>query len=207
MKAGTPELRPLPSYAGAFAEIMSRVQHALGSTRTSHPVVACVGGGAALHFYTGGRVSNDIDASLTARILLDARDLRVSYTAEDGGTRMLYYDTQYNDTLALTHEDAQADAVPIEVPGVDPRRLEVRLLSPVDLAVSKLSRFSEQDREDIRALARADLIAEKPLRKRAKQALGGYVGNLDRVRTSIDLACKDVRSTTSSGSRQRLRRT
>jgi hypothetical protein len=206
MKAGAPELRPLLSYASAFAEVMSRVQRALGGARPSHPVVACVAGGAALHFYTGGRVSNDIDAALTARTLLDARDLRVSYTAEDGGTRMLYYDTQYNDTLALMHEDAQADAVPIEVPGVDPRRLEVRLLAPVDLAVSKLSRFSEQDREDIRALARVGLVAEKPLRKRAEQALGGYVGNLDRVRTSIDLACKDVRSMASSSPRHRPRR-
>lgn len=194
MKAKPPELKAHPSYAEAFAQIMSRIERALGSGRPSHPVVACVAGGAALHFYLGGRVSNDIDAALSARMLLNAKDLRVSYADPDGGTRMLYFDTQYNDSLALMHENAQADALPIAVKGVDPRRLEVRLLAPVDLAVSKLSRFADQDREDVRALAHAGLITEKTLRNRAEEALGGYVGNLDRVRTSIELACKDTRS-------------
>lgn len=173
---------------------MARLEKALGKDRPSRPVVACVAGGAALHFYTGGRVSVDIDAALSARVLLDARDLRVSYTASDGGVRMLYFDTQYNETLALIHEDAADDAIALQLAGVDRRRLEVRLLAPVDLAVSKLSRFSLQDREDIRALAKAGLVTEKALRERAKDALAGYVGDLNRVRTSIDLACRDIRS-------------
>jgi hypothetical protein len=198
MKAETPELKADPSYAAAFAQIMSRIDRALGASRPRHPVIACVAGGAALHFYTGGRVSKDIDATLTARVLLDAADLRVSYTDRDGGARMLYYDTQYNDTLALVHEDAQEDALPIRAEGVDPRRLEVRLLTPLDLAFSKLSRFSDQDREDIRALAREGLVTAKALKQRAEDALAGYVGSIDRVRTSIDLACGDITSAAAS---------
>ena len=76
--------------------------------------------------------------------------------------------------------------------GVDSRRLEVKLLTPLDLAVSKLSRFSGQDQDDISALARAGLIDAAALRRRAEAALPDYVGKLDRIRTSIDAACRLV---------------
>ena len=190
--ARPPDLKPHPAYAEAFAEVMRRVQKALGPGKLAKPVVAAVAGGAALHFYTGGRISRDIDASLLARVLLDPADLRVAYKDADGGVKVLYYDTQYNDSLALMHEDAHADAIPLRVEGVDPKRLDVRLLAPVDLAVSKLSRFSEQDREDIKALAAQGLVTAAALKKRANDALPAYVGNLGRIRNTIEIACKDI---------------
>lgn len=193
MKAAALRLKAHPAYEAAFAEVMRRIEKALGPGRHAKPVVASIAGGAALHFYTGSRISSDIDASLAgARLLLDPSDLRVAYTLPDGGTQILYFDTQYNDSFALMHEDAHRDAMPLEVEGVDARRLQVRLLSPLDLAVSKLSRFSAQDRDDIRALAREGLLTEAKLRRRAHQALPGYVGNLTRIRNSIDIACRDV---------------
>jgi hypothetical protein len=69
--------------------------------------------------------------------------------------------------------------LPIALEGVDARRLAVKLLTPLDLAVSKLSRFSEQDQLDIRALAREWLIDATQLRRRAEEALPDYVGKLD----------------------------
>jgi hypothetical protein len=151
-----------------------------------------VAGGAAMHFYTGERFSNDIDAKILARVMLDPRDLQVAYRGDDGHARLLYFDTQYNDSFALLHHDAYHDARPISVEGVDSRRLEVKLLTPLDLAVSKLSRFSGQDQDDIRALARTGLIDAAALRRRAEAALPDYVGKLDRIRTSIDAACRFV---------------
>lgn len=192
MPARAPSFKAHPAYAAAFAEIMKRVEKSLGPARPHQPVIAAVAGGAALHFYTGGRISSDIDATLLARVLLDADDLRVTYQDPDGGAKLLYYDTQYNDSLALMHENAHAEAVALRVEGVDPKRLQVRLLAPVDLAVSKLSRFSEQDREDIRALAREGLVTEAALRRRATEALPDYVGNLTRIRNTIEIACRDV---------------
>jgi hypothetical protein len=185
-------VRPDPEYLRAFATIMSRIERSLGVKRPAKPVVAYVAGGAALHFYTGSRVSKDIDAKIMARVLLDPRELQVGYRGEDGHARLLYFDTQYNDTFALLHHEAYDDALPISVPGVDARRLEVKLLTPLDLAVSKLSRFSDVDQSDIRALTRAGLIDASALRRRAEQALPDYVGNLDRIRTSINLACRLV---------------
>ena len=174
-----------PAYVEAFAEVMRRIQHALG--RQPHAVKVCVAGGAAVHLYTGGRVSKDIDAKVMARFL-PPDNLEVAYRDRDGHARLLYFDTQYNDTFALLHEDAYEDAVPFELRGIDRSRLDLRLLSPLDLAVSKLSRFEGNDQEDIVALARAGLLDEAQLRRRAEEALPAYVGNIDRVRTSIALA-------------------
>lgn len=184
-----PSAQADPAYVAAFAEVMKRIEGALGNTREA--VKVCVAGGAAVHLYTGGRVSKDIDAKVMARFL-PPDDLQVAYRDRDGHARLLYFDTQYNDTYALLHEHAYDDAVLLEVPGIDRKRLDLRLLSPLDLAVSKLSRFEGNDQEDIAALARAGLLDETRLRQRAEEALPSYVGNIARVRTSILLAQKLV---------------
>lgn len=188
-RAPTP--RADPEYLRAFAEIMKRIEAALPARKDAEPVVVCVAGGAALHLYTGTRVSKDIDAKVMARFLPPDK-LEVAYGGADGHARLLYFDTQYNDTYALLHEDAYDDAVSIDVPGIDPARLDVRLLTPLDLAVSKLSRYEAHDQEDIRALAAAGLIEPKALRVRAEEALPSYVGDVRRVRNSIALAEKLV---------------
>ena len=106
----------------------------------------------------------------------------------------MYLDRNYNDTLGLLHEDAYADSQPYDAPGIDKALLEVWVLSPLDLAVSKLSRFSEADRGDIELLARKDLLDSTALRKRAEHALQGYIGNTGPVKASIDVACRLVES-------------
>ncbi len=71
----------------------------------------------------------------------------------------MYLDRNYNDTLGLLHEDAYADSKPYDIPGIDKELIEVPVLTPVDLAVSKLARISDEDREDIELLAKkASLI-------------------------------------------------
>lgn len=184
------ELKAEPAYLAAFAEIMRRLQEALGEAR-EWPIVVCVAGGAALHLYTGARVSKDIDAKVMARFI-PPDNLEVSYRGADGRARLLYFDTQYNDTYGLLHEDAYDDALPIRLEGIDPGRLDVRLLSPLDLAVSKLSRYEAHDQEDIRALATVGLIDAASLRERAEEALPSYVGDVARVKNSIALAEKLV---------------
>lgn len=155
------------------------------------PVRMYVAGGAAIHMYTGERVSRDIDATFSRRIALPD-DLEVAYRDADGAARLLYFDRQYNDTFGLMHKDAQADAVPLLIEGLHPEILEVRLLSAVDLAVSKLGRFSSQDRDDIAALARHGLITAEAFRRRAEDALVAYVGDTIRTQGSIELATKVV---------------
>jgi hypothetical protein len=81
---------------------------------------------------------------------------------------------------------------------VDSQVLEIRLLARVDLAVSKISRFSAQDRADIVTLARRGLIGGDAVRRRSVEALRGYVGRLDRIRTSIELAAELIHNATAA---------
>ena len=185
--AAMPEARIRHEYQTALAEITRRIAASLvGVAPQALPIRMYIAGGTALHYYTGARVSKDVDAAFSRRIALPA-DLDVAYRDEDGAAAR-----NYNDTLALLHEDAYADAQPLALPGVDAGVLDVRLLSPLDLAVSKLSRFASQDRDDIASLARHGLIDAGQLRQRAEEALGGYIGDLARLRTSIDIACRMI---------------
>ena len=153
-----PDLAANPAFLAAFRVIVGRIDAALANVPAPLlPIRMFVAGGTAVHCYTGARFSVDVDAAFSHRILLPD-DLDVVYDHPEGGTRMLYFNRQYNETFALFHEDAHANSVPLENAGAMPGILDVRLLSPLDLAVSKISRFAEQDRADITALATRGLI-------------------------------------------------
>jgi hypothetical protein len=187
-----PDRHARREYVEAFRELVQRIAAPLASVpKRALPIHMYVAGGAAMHFYTGERISLDVDAAFSHRIALP-ENLEVAYRDADGAARMLYLDRNYSDTLALLHEDSCDDSVALTLDGIDPKVLDVRLLSPVDLAVSKLSRFASHDRDDIAALARHGLITSKALRERAEDALGGYVGAIDRVRGSIEIGCRIV---------------
>lgn len=187
-----PDSKARADYVEAFRQIVARIAATLeDAPAAALPIKMFVAGGAALHFYTGERVSRDIDAVFSRRIALP-QDLDVAYRDADGAARLLYFDQQYNDSLSLMHEDAQDDSIPLSLEGIDAGVLDVRLLTPLDLAVSKISRFSERDRNDIASLARYQLIGSAALRRRADEALVCYVGSVDRVRGSIESACRIV---------------
>ena len=179
-------------YRAALAALLGRLQEKLrAAPARALPVRMYIAGGAALYLLTGARVSEDVDATFSRRVLL-GEDLEVSYQDADGRPRVLYLDRNYNDTLGLLHERAYEDARPVEMAGVDPDVLEVRMLTPVDLAVTKLARFADQDREDIELLAREGLLDPAAVRTRAEEALAGYVGDARPVRTSVDVACRVI---------------
>lgn len=147
-------------------------------------------GGMAVHLYTGSRVTTDVDAEFGRRILIPA-DLTVHVKSEDGLDQILYFDTNYNSTFALMHENYMDDAIPVDI-GVN--GFNVKVLSPTDLVVSKISRFAMHDKEDIESLLRAGLTSSKEIEKRAEEAISGYVGNTSmlriNLRDTLDLARK-----------------
>jgi hypothetical protein len=198
-----PDRHARPEYLAAFREIIHRIGASLaGSPQRALPVRMYVAGGAALHLYTGERVSRDIDATFSQRIALP-ENLEVAYRDADGAARLLYFDRQYNDTLGLLHEDAYEDSVPLALEGIDSTALQVRVLSALDLAVSKLGRFSGQDREDIATLARHKLINSAALRRRAQDALRAYVGDTVRVQGAIAVAVRVVADLEARGGKKR----
>jgi hypothetical protein len=155
------------------------------------PIKMYVAGGAAVHFYTGERMSSDVDAVFSRRIALPS-DLEVAYQDPDGAARLLYFDRQYNDTFALMHHDAHDDSVPLTFKSIDASILDVRLLSALDLAVSKISRLSSQDRDGITTLAKHGLIKSAALRRRSEQAMDNFVGDLEALKDGINIACRIV---------------
>ena len=149
-----------------FAELESRL-----SLRV--PLTAYLAGGMAVHLYTGKRVTSDVDAEFSARVLIP-NDLMVEVIDEIGAPQLLYLDTNYNPMFGLLHEDYQQDAIEVDMG-----------LAPVDLAVSKLARFAPNDQEDIRDLVRLGLASATAIETRGNEALQGYVGNVERVRMNL----------------------
>lgn len=176
------------TYVEAFRSLVQRL---VGAARVNpkEPIDMYVAGGAAVHFYTGARMTDDVDAVFSKKLLVPS-DLAVIYRDAQGKARSVYFDANYNESFALLHQDAHEEAARLQLDGIEGARVFV--LQPVDLAVSKLARFSEIDRDDIRKLAEDGLITARALRSRAEAALPDYIGNPDPVRASIDLACRDV---------------
>ena len=80
------------------------------------------------------------------------------------------------------HEDYLDDAIALDM-GVPQIRLYV--LSPLDLAVSKIARFADNDKEDIAGLVRLGLTTANEIEQRATQAMAGYVGGLPMLRLNL----------------------
>jgi len=177
-----------PAYVEAFKSLILRLLRSAKITQIA-PITLYLAGGAAMHFYTGARMTDDVDAVFDRKLLIPP-DLAVIYRDSEGTARSVYFDANYNETYALLHEHAHQDALRLSLEGIEGVRIFV--LQPVDLAVSKLARFSEIDRKDILRLAADGLVTANELRKRAEEALPGYVGNPDPVRASIDLAGRDI---------------
>ena len=145
------------------------------------PVNVYLAGGMAVHLYTSDRVTTDVDAEFGARVFIP-NDLIVDVTLEDGTRGAVHFDTNYNSTFALLHEDHTEDAIPLDM-GIENIRLYV--LSPLDLAVSKIARFADNDKDDIAALVRLGLTSADAIEQRATSALAGYIGGEAMLRLNL----------------------
>ena len=145
------------------------------------PIDVYLAGGMAVHLYTASRVTTDVDAEFGSRVFIP-NDLIVEVKLEDGTRESVYFDTNYNASFALLHEDYLDDAVPLDL-GMEHIRLHV--LSPRDLAVSKIARFADNDKKDIAALVRLGLTSADEIEQRATSALAGYVGGQAMLRLNL----------------------
>ncbi len=148
------------------------------------PVKVYLAGGMAVHLYTANRVTTDVDAEFDSRIFIPS-DLIVDVTLEDGTRESVYFNTNYNASFALMHEDYLDDAIALDL-GIEQIRLHV--LSPLDLAVSKIARFADNDKEDIAELVRRGLTTADEIETRATGALGGLAMLRLYLRDAVALA-------------------
>ena len=164
---------------------------------TKLPLRIVIAGGTAVFLHTGTRASRDLDASLSLRLHLP-EDFEEVYADRHGEPASVYLDPNYNETLGPLHENAYADARQLAIAGIDRRKLDVRVLAPIDLAISKLGRFSDHDRDDIVDLARAGLIDADALKARGAEALDYYVGHAAAPRANLRAAVTLVRENSPS---------
>ncbi|PIV32804.1 MAG: hypothetical protein COS34_11200 [Lysobacterales bacterium CG02_land_8_20_14_3_00_62_12] len=156
--------------ADGLRELFTQLEQRLCLQR---PLNVYLAGGMAVHLYTGKRVTDDVDAEFAGRVLLPS-DLVVEVANAEGSTNLIYFDTHYNPMFSLLHEDYQEDAIQLPL-GLT--QLRVFVLTPLDLAVSKLARFADNDQEDIQDLVRLGLTTADAIEQRASSALVAYVGN------------------------------
>mgnify|MGYP001557055809 CR=1 FL=1 len=186
---------PYPELQGALGSFLDRVDRDLKqSGYTGEPVVMYLAGGLAVNYHCGSRYTGDIGASFSRRVLLPDAELVFTYPKRDGAEGVLYFDRNYNSTLALLHPDHEKGSREWEGLGNERRAIQLHVLSPLDLAVSKVARFSDQDREDIRSLAQVPGFSFAELQRRADEALGYFVGNQAPIRTSLALIERDLQS-------------
>ena len=155
--------------AKGLRELLNQLQNCI---QLDEPVTVFLAGGMAVHLYTGSRATTDVDAEFSKRIFLPA-DLVVEVKHDDGTTEPLYFDTNYNSSFALMHEDYTRDSVSLDI-GVP--NIALRVLAPVDLVVSKIARFADNDKEDIAELVSLGLTSSDDIERRAMAALDGFVG-------------------------------
>lgn len=185
-----------PDLTRAMSHMMDKLNEVLQKALyQDEPIKMYLAGGMAVHYHCGTRYTEDVDASFSRRLLLPYKELVVEYLREDNSRSSIYLDPTYNDTFALTHPDHRENCVEWQGIGNEHRLIHLLVFSPLDLAVSKIARFSENDQADILALAKHRYFTGTQLQTHATEALDYYVGdtrwihlNLRQIREEIELA-------------------
>ncbi len=179
----TPMGKAILELVDKLSEILAEKGNPPGSCR------AYIFGGCALHLHTKARGSSDLDVELEAaekismgELVLELDD--IFYHDPDTGPSSIVLDETFNPTLAPLHELYQEEAIRLN-PSEVSSPLEVYVVQKVDLAVSKLGRYGEQDIEDIHTLFSHGLDIEE-FRKRAIEASKYYVGNVGTLTSHIE---------------------
>lgn len=156
----------------AIKEMMQIISKKIPDEHKRYPVDLFIAGGIAVNYYTASRMSKDIDAIISRRVEIPA-NLSVIWFNDKGEISELKYDHHYTPTLGIMHENYRSRAY---LQYVIDDKLNVYVLSPEDLIISKLVRFGEQDQEDIKALIDNDLVDKKILEVLAKEAINDAIG-------------------------------
>jgi hypothetical protein len=99
--------------ANGLRELFKQLEERLSLRR---PLKVFLAGGMAVHLYTANRVTTDVDAEFGSRVFIP-NDLIVDVALEDGTHESVYFDTNYNSSFALLHEDYLDDAIPLDLGG------------------------------------------------------------------------------------------
>lgn len=182
-----------PELTTALSEMLDRIDQILRACDyQGEPLMMYLAGGMAVHFHCGTRYTEDVDATFSKRLLLPYDQLIVDYIRQDGKRSTIYFDPTNNDTFALLHPDHRESCVEWMGIGNESRLVQLHVFCPVDLAVSKLARFSTNDQADILALAQKRFFTTAQLQQRATEALGYYVGDTRWIHLNLRQISEEI---------------
>lgn len=147
------------------------------------PVHAYIAGGVAVNYHTGVRMSDDVDIAWSRRVAIPP-DMQIFEAVNPNDPTDVIFvtmDGEFDDYLGSFHPDWKNEAPEICQIG----DIVLHVISPVDLAVSKIGRFQERDREDIEALAHFELISSQEVAARAAEAIDFYVGDTTFIQYNL----------------------
>lgn len=174
-----------------LAVALHKLLHGLETRlQLNRQVTIFIAGGMAAHLYTQSRATTDVDAEFPPRLAVPADVTAKVETGPQAG-EILYLDTNYNSMFSLLHEDYQHDSLPLDL-GL--KFIDVRVFSPVDLVLSKAGRLAPPDREDIESLLRAGLVSAAAIEQRGREAIAGYIGDVDRLKGNLAEVVRLARS-------------
>ncbi len=178
---------PSTSFVGAVNEIFRRLDSTIPENVRDIVDVFFLGG-VAVHIYTQHRVSADLNVVFSRPLAVP--DILIMPYTEAGSRKVVRLATGNIGVLTFMHRDWQDDAFEADKIG----RIQIKVISPLDLAVSMVSRFTERDRADIQELALVGLLKADALEQRCNEALEYYVGDSTVIRHNINAAVKTVRT-------------
>ena len=182
--------RPAGIMSSGLIGHLSELSRRLGPL--PEPVHAWLAGGFAVHFYTAYRMSDDVDIKWSHKIAIppDMQTFEMDPPGSAADAGVVVMDGSFSDVMGSFPPEWEARSQ--EVHRFD--NMVLHVIDPVDLAVSKVARFTERDREDIQALAERGLIDQETFARRADEALEHYVGDLTFVRYNVRDAMEIVGS-------------
>ena len=142
-------------------------------------------GGMLVYLYTGCQRTFYIEGEFNRKVYI-ADGLSLVYRDEDDKERLIRFNKNDNTRFNLMHPNYLQDS--ILLPFKQLQNMQVHALTALDLCVSKISRLSPIDIEDIQGFVRAGYFSAEELDVRAREALIDYFGDLKQYRDNISLA-------------------
>lgn len=174
-----------------LSQLNTEIEKQLSDIRESGVIKAYIFGGCAVHIYTNARGSNDLDVEIEATKKLDVKSLvldldEVYFTDPVRGESLLVMDDTFQIGITpVLSPDFKERAIPLSV--CKDKVLHVYLVSAVDIAVSKLSRYGTGDEEDIVELYKNKRFTLDEFKVAAYEALD-YTATPDSLRPNIEHA-------------------
>lgn len=184
-------------------QLNNEIEEKLTDTDKAGFVKVYIFGGCAVHMYTNARGSNDLDIEVEAAEMLDVHSLVVEletvyFTDPVEGDMQLDLDDTFQIGITpVVSPDYKERAIPLNE---GEQKLHIYLVSPLDIAISKLSRCATDDIKDIVEIYKKGHFTLDEFKEAAQEAHdytatpGSLQLNIDHVILALEKCSKNTQS-------------